>query len=76
MEKLSSSGTDKKSIEAEKAVLLNDMCNYKREITAKENEITHLKQSLVSLDANLDELQGDLDQKTQELSQYKMKFEQ
>jgi len=56
MAKLAQAHTDKKAVEAEKAVLLNDMCNYKREVVARENEIDHLKKSLVSLDANLDEV--------------------
>ena len=65
MEKLAQASTDKKAIETEKAVLMNDMCNYKREVVARENEIDHLKKSLVSLDANLDDIQGELDQKTE-----------
>jgi len=53
--------------ESEKAVLMNDMQCYKRELLAKEQQINDLKESVAMLDSNLDEMQGDLDQKTEEL---------
>ena len=57
--------------ENEKAVLLNDIQTYKRELLAKDQQINDLKQSVAMLDSNLDEMQGDLDQKTEELVQVK-----
>jgi hypothetical protein len=59
--------TEKRGGESEKAVLLNDIQTYKREILAKEQQINDSKQSIAMLDSNLDELQADLDVKTEEL---------
>ena len=67
LQRLQSSVTEKRGGESEKAVLLNDIQTYKREILAKEQQINDLKQSIVMLDSNLDELQADLDGKTEEL---------
>ena len=53
--------------ESEKAVLMNDIQSYKREILAKEQQITDLKESVAMLDGNLDEVQNELDAKTEEL---------
>lgn len=61
--------------ENEKAVLLNDIQTYKRELLAKDQQINDLKQSVAMLDSNLDEMQGDLDQKTEELVQVKQLHE-
>ena len=59
--------TDKRGGESEKAVLMNDIQTYKRELLAKDQQINDLKQSVAMLDSNLDEMQGELDQKTEEL---------
>ena len=53
--------------ETEKAVLINDIQAYKRELLAKDQQMNDLKQSVAMLDSNLDEMQGELDQKTEEL---------
>ena len=42
--------------ESEKAVLLNDIATYKKEVLAKEAEITDLKKSVAMLDSNLDDM--------------------
>ena len=75
MQRLQSSVTEKRGGESEKAVLLNDIQTYKREILAKEQQINDLKQSISMLDSNLDDLQADLDQKTEELVQTKQQLE-
>lgn len=41
---------------SDKAILQNDIANYKRDLLAKDQEIIDLKQSIASLDANLDEM--------------------
>lgn len=66
---------DKRGEVSDKAILQNDIANYKREIIAKDQEILDLKQSIASLDASLDEMQSDLDQKTEELSLCRQKLE-
>ena len=75
LQRLQSSVTEKRGGESEKAVLLNDIQTYKREILAKEQQINDLKQSIAMLDSNLDELQADLDGKTEELVHTKQQLE-
>ena len=67
LQRLQQTMTNSRGGENEKAVLLNDIQTYKRELLAKDQQINDLKQSLAMLDSNLDELQGDLDLKTEEL---------
>lgn len=52
---------------SDKAILQNDISNYKRDLMVKDQEINDLKQSIAGLDASLDEMQSDLDNKTEEL---------
>ena len=59
--------TDKRGGESEKAVLMNDIQSYKRDLLTKDQQINDLKQSVAMLDSNLDEMQAELDQKTEEL---------
>ena len=61
--------------ENEKAVLLNDIQTYKREMLAKDAQINDLKSSIAMLDGNIDELQSDLDAKTEELINVKQQLE-
>jgi len=48
--------SDKRGGEGEKAVLVNDIQTYKRELLAKDQQIQDLKQSIAMLDSNLDDL--------------------
>ena len=75
LQRLQQTMTNSRGGENEKAVLLNDIQAYKRELDAKEQQINDLKQSVAMLDSNLDEMQGDLDQKTEELVQVKQLHE-
>lgn len=61
--------------EQDKAVLLNDIQQYKRELTLREQEIEDLRKSIEQLDRNVDELQQELDVKTEELVGAKMLLE-
>lgn len=67
--------TDKRGGENDKAVLMNDIQTYKRELLTKDQQINDLKQSVAMLDSNLDDMQGELDQKTEELVQAKQQME-
>ena len=67
--------TDKRGGESEKAVLLNDIQSYKRDLLTKDQQINDLKQSVAMLDSNLDEMQAELDQKTEELVAVKQQME-
>ena len=67
--------TDKRGGESEKAVLMNDIQSYKRDLLTKDQEINDLKQSVAMLDSNLDEMQAELDQKTEELVAVKQQME-
>ena len=69
LQRLQQTMTTSRGGENEKAVLLNDIQTYKKEILSKDQQIADLKQSIAMLDSNLDEMQGDLDQKTEELVQ-------
>ena len=71
IKRLQNATQDKKDEVSDKAILQNDVSNYKREMMAKDQEIIDLKQSIAGLDANLDEMQSDLDAKTEELVQCK-----
>jgi len=53
--------TDKRGGESEKAVLVNDIGTYKRELLMKDQQINDLKQSVAMLDSNLDDMQQELD---------------
>ena len=75
LQRLQQTMTNSRGGENEKAVLLNDIQTYKRELLAKDQQINDLKQSVAMLDSNLDEMQGDLDQKTEELVQVKQLHE-
>ena len=61
LQRLQSSMTDKRGGESEKAVLLNDIQSYKRDLLTKDQQINDLKQSVAMLDSNLDEMQAELD---------------
>ena len=67
LQRLQQTMTNNRGGENEKAVLLNDIQVYKRDLLAKDQQINDLKQSVAMLDSNLDEMQGELDQKTEEL---------
>lgn len=67
LQRLQSTMTDKRGGESEKAVLMNDIQSYKRDLLTKDQQINDLKQSVAMLDSNLDEMQAELDQKTEEL---------
>ena len=67
--------TDKRGGESEKAVLMNDIQSYKRDLLTKDQQINDLKQSVAMLDSNLDEMQAELDQKTEELVGVKQSME-
>lgn len=73
--KLQSAMVEKRGGDGEKAVLVNDIQTYKRELLAKDQTINDLKQSIAMLDQNLDEMQTELDGKTEELSQARIQFE-
>ena len=75
LQRLQSSMTDKRGGESEKAVLLNDIQSYKRDLLTKDQQINDLKQSVAMLDSNLDEMQAELDQKTEELVAVKQQME-
>lgn len=75
LQRLQNSVTEKRGGEGEKAVLLNDIRSYKRDILAKEQQINDLKQSVAMLDHNLDEMQTELDAKTEELVSFKQQLE-
>lgn len=59
--KLQSALTEKRGGDGEKAVLMNDIQSYKRELLSKDQQINDLKQSIAMLDANLDDMQAELD---------------
>ena len=67
LQRLQSTMTDKRGGESEKAVLMDDIQSYKRDLLTKDQQINDLKQSVAMLDSNLDEMQAELDQKTEEL---------
>ena len=69
LQRLQQTMTTSRGGETDKAVLVNDIQAYKRELLAKDQQINDLKQSVAMLDSNLDEMQGELDQKTEELVQ-------
>ena len=75
LQRLQQTVTTSRGGENERAVLVNDIQSYKRELQAKEQQINDLKQSVAMLDANLDEMQGELDQKTEELVQVRSQLE-
>ena len=62
---------DKNSEVSDKAILLNDIANYKREMISKDAQIHELKASIAALDGQLDEMQQELDGKTEELVAHK-----
>lgn len=45
-----------KSEVSDKAILQNDIANYKRDLLVKDQEIIDLKHSIAALDANIDEI--------------------
>ena len=75
LQRLQLTMTNNRGGENEKAVLLNDIQVYKRDLLAKDQQINDLKQSVAMLDSNLDEMQGELDQKTEELVMVKQQLE-
>ena len=75
LQRLQSTMTDKRGGESEKAVLMNDIQSYKRDLLTKDQQINDLKQSVAMLDSNLDEMQAELDQKTEELVGVKQQME-
>jgi uncharacterized protein YoxC len=56
---------------SDKAILANDLQNYKHIISEREQQINDLKQSVGQLDSQLDDMQMDLDSKTEELQKTK-----
>lgn len=75
IKRLQSSSKEMRTEESDKAILMNDIQMYKRELLNKDQEIQDLKQSIAALDANIDEIQGELDNKTEELAAAKQKME-
>lgn len=75
IKRLQSTSKEQKLEESDKAILMNDIQTYKRELLAKDQEIQDLKQSIAALDSNIDEVQGELDQKTEELAAAKQKMD-
>ena len=67
IKRLQAATGEKKSEVSDKAILQNDISNFKRDLLAKDQEIIDLKHSIASLDANLDEMQAELDAKTEEV---------
>ena len=61
LQRLQQTMTTSRGGENEKAVLLNDIQSYKRELLAKDQQMSDLKQSVAMLDGNLDEMQAELD---------------
>jgi len=61
LNRLQNTMTDKRGGESEKAVLVNDIGTYKRELLMKDQQINDLKQSVAMLDSNLDDMQQELD---------------
>lgn len=76
LQRLQQTMTTSRGGESEKAVLMNDIQSYKRELLAKEQQINDLKESIAMLDGNLDEMQSELDQKTEELVSVRQRLEQ
>ena len=74
IKRLQAASKDKKDEISDKAILQNDIANYKRDLLAKDQEIIDLKHSIASLDANLDEIQSELDQKTEDLALCRQKL--
>ena len=68
VKRLTNTNKEKKDEEQDKAVLLNDIANYKRDLLRKEEEVRDLRRSIESLDATVDELQQELDSKTEQLA--------
>ena len=56
MKKVQSTNKEKQGEEQDKAILLNDIQNYRKELLNKDQEIQDLKKSIEALDANIDEL--------------------
>lgn len=56
LQRLQQTMTTSRGGENEKAVLLNDIQSYKRELLAKDQQMSDLKQSVAMLDGNLDEI--------------------
>jgi len=54
--RLQSTTQEKAGEEKDRAVLINDIANYKKELINKEQEIMDLRRSIEALDANVDEL--------------------
>ena len=67
IKRLQNASKDKNEEVSDKAILQNDISNYKRDLMVKDQVINDLKQSIAGLDASLDEMQSDLDNKTEEL---------
>lgn len=71
IKRLQSQSKEAKHEESDKAILMNDIQTYKREMLAKDQEIHDLKQSIAALDSNIDDIQGELDNKTEDLANIK-----
>lgn len=56
IKRLQSSSKEMRTEESDKAILMNDIQMYKRELLNKDQEIQDLKQSIAALDANIDEI--------------------
>ena len=59
--------SSKNSELSDKAILQNDIANYKKELLAKDGTVQQLKENIASLDGQLDDMQQELDEKTEEL---------
>jgi len=75
IKRLQAASQNNKGEISDKAILQNDIANYKRDLLAKDQEIIDLKHSLSSLDADIDDIQSELDNKTQELHETRQKLE-
>lgn len=75
IKRLQAQSKEKNDEVSDKAILQNDIQNYKRDLIMKDQEILDLKQSIAALDANIDDIQGELDNKTHELQIFKQNLE-
>lgn len=75
VKRLQNTNKEKIGEEQDKAVLMNDIQNYKKELLFREQEILDLRKSIEQLDSTIDDLQSELDSKTEDLAAHKMSLE-
>lgn len=69
LQRLQATMTEKRGGDGDRAVLMNDIQQYQRDLALKDTQINDLKCSIAQLDSNIDDLQNDLDTKTEQLCQ-------